>query len=328
MYTNVPDVHSMRELQRLVILWIEFTSEARKSIYEKSTFVSSGLISPTGFGRKPMTIPDNVAIALLLTIFAGLSTGIGSAIAYFIKKPKLTYLAFSLGLSAGVMIYISFVELLATAIVDVGEETAVLAFFIGILFIGFIDQFIPEEKNPHEFKGLEDEPADLKAQAASGSGDAHPPGIDHPLMRTGVFTALAIGIHNFPEGLATFGTALNNVQLGAFIALAVAIHNIPEGISVSMPIFYATNDRKLAFKYSFLSGVAEPIGAIVGFLVLLPLLSNDWVLPSLLSFVAGIMIYISLDELLPMAHNYGHGHLVISGTMLGMLIMAVSLLMI
>ena len=146
-------------------------------------------------------------------------------------------------------------------------------------------------------------------------------------MRSGHrVTALAIGIHNLPEGLATFGTALVDVRLGIFIAFAVAIHNIPEGISVSMPIYYATGDRKKAFKYSFLSGVAEPVGAMIGFLILLPFLT-DALLASLLGFVAGIMIYVSLDELLPMAHRYGHNHLVIAGVVAGMFIMAVSLLM-
>jgi len=281
-----------------------------------------------------MDIPANIWIAFALTIIAGLSTGIGSAIAYFIKKPKLTYLSFSLGFSAGVMIYISFVEMLAGAIEDIGDTSAVIGFFIGVLFIGIIDQFIPEEKNPHEFRGLEDEndrSPHLRHNTSSESGtgsDIVDGEIDRPLMRTGLFTALAIGIHNFPEGLATFGTALNDVALGAFIAFAVAIHNIPEGISVSMPIYYATNDKKLAFKYSFLSGVAEPVGAAMGFIILLPFISSGWLLPGLLAFVAGIMIYISLDELLPMAHNYGHSHMVITGTMMGMLIMAVSLLMI
>jgi len=283
-----------------------------------------------------LDIPANIGFALALTCIAGLSTGIGSTIAYFIKKPKLTYLSFSLGFSAGVMIYISFVEMLSSSVEEIGESSAVIAFFIGVLFIGIIDQFIPEEKNPHEFRGLEDNVELLmKVGHHASSTSYHENGIDEkkgeidkPLMRTGIFTALAIGIHNFPEGLATFGTALNDVSLGVFIAFAIAIHNIPEGISVSMPIYYATNDRKLAFKYSFMSGIAEPVGAIVGFIILLPFLSSGWLLPGLLAFVAGIMIYISLDELLPMAHNYGHSHMVITGTMLGMLIMAVSLLMI
>ena len=275
-----------------------------------------------------MTIPDNVLTALLLTTIAGLATGIGSIIAYFIRTPKLGYLSFSLGLSAGVMIYISFVELLPEAMTDIGDGAAVAAFFLGVVVIGVIDQFIPEEWNPHEFSGLDNGGGGSARTAVDQKPAGEPYAIDRPLMRTGLFTALAIAIHNFPEGMATFGVTLTDVRLGAFIALAIAIHNIPEGISVSMPIYYATGDRKLAFKYSFLSGLAEPLGAMTGFLILLPLLSHGWIIPSLLAFVAGIMIYISLDELLPMAHNYGRSHLVITGTMVGMAIMAVSLLMI
>jgi len=152
------------------------------------------------------------------------------------------------------------------------------------------------------------------------------PDVSHHLMRTSVMTALAIGIHNFPEGLATFASALDDVHVGTFIAIAIAIHNIPEGIAVSMPLYYATGNKNKAFVYSFLSGVSEPVGAIIGYLVLMPFLTPG-VLAGTLAFVAGIMIYISLDELLPMAHRYGHGHLVISGVMLGMLVMAVSLML-
>ena len=259
-----------------------------------------------------MDIPSrNITMALILTVLAGLSTGIGSAIAYFIRKPKIAYLTFSLGFSAGVMIYISFMELLPRAIETVTQIWGIAAFFIGIAFIGLIDMLIPEAENPHDYKGLNDTTLAR---------------VDESLMRTGVFTALAIGIHNFPEGLATFGTTLSDVKLGVFIAIAIAIHNIPEGISVSMPIFYATGNKNKAFFYSFLSGIAEPVGAFLGFLILLPFLSEH-LLASLLAFVAGIMIYVSLDALLPMAHRYGHGHIVISGIVSGMFIMAMSLLM-
>ena len=254
---------------------------------------------------------ENVGIALALTLVAGLSTGIGSAIAYFIRRPKIVYLSFSLGLSAGVMIYVSFVELLPGAIETVGEWLGVLFFFIGIGLIAVVDLLVPEPENPHNYGGL-DEPAS--------------PDAGHHLMRTGVMTALAIGIHNFPEGLATFASALSDVRLGVFIAIAIAIHNIPEGIAVSVPIYYATSNKNKAFFYSFLSGVSEPAGALLGFLVLMPFLTPV-VLAGTLAFVAGVMIYISLDELLPMAHRYGHGHLVIGGIVLGMLVMAVSLIM-
>lgn len=252
----------------------------------------------------------NVGIALGLTLIAGLSTGIGSAIAYFIKRPKIVYLAFALGLSGGVMIYISFMEMLPDAMEEMGDGWALLVFFIGIGIMALVDLVVPEPENPHNYADL-DEPT-----VAHGS---------HKLMRTGLFTALAIAVHNFPEGLATFAAALSDVKLGAFIAIAIAIHNIPEGIAVSVPIFYATKDKNKAFLYSFLSGVSEPAGALIGYLLLMPFLT-PMVLAGTLAFVAGVMIYIALDELLPTAHRYGHGHLVIGGIVLGMLIMAVSLL--
>jgi zinc transporter, ZIP family len=257
-----------------------------------------------------MDVSGNIGPAFVLTIIAGLSTGIGSAIAYFIRKPRMIYLSFSLGFSAGVMLYVSFVELLPMALENIGEILGIAAFFIGVIFIGIIDMIIPKEQNPHHYK-LSLEHVGVRKDTA--------------LMRAGLFTALAIGIHNFPEGLATFGAALSNIKLGVMIALAIAIHNIPEGISVSMPIFYATGDKKKAFIYSFFSGIAEPVGAAIGFLILLPFLT-DVVVASLMGFVAGIMVYISLDELLPMAHRYGHSHTVIIGIVIGMFIMALSLL--
>lgn len=258
-----------------------------------------------------MPMSENIGLALILTTIAGLSTGIGSTIAYFIKKPKMIYLSFSLGFSAGVMIYISFIELMPQATAGVGKICSSVAFFLGILFIGLIDMFIPEAENPHHFKAPSDV-ADVQR--------------DETLMRAGLFTALAVGIHNFPEGLAVLGTALSDVKLGIITAVAIAIHNIPEGIAVSVPILYATGDKNKAFTYSFLSGISEPVGAIIGFCILMPFLSEP-LLTSLLAFTAGIMVYISIDELLPMAHRYGHSHAVIFGVVLGMFIMAFGLLM-
>ena len=258
-----------------------------------------------------MSFDGDVGFALLLTVFAGLSTGIGSSIAYFIRKPKLSYLSFFLGFSAGVMLYVSFMELLPGALERLGAVFSIVAFFIGIAFIGVIDFFVPKEENPHHFSAVVD------VRQLRG---------DSSLMRLGILTALAIGIHNFPEGLATFGTALIDLKIGAVIAFAIAIHNIPEGIAVSIPIYYSTGDKKKAFTYSFLSGIAEPVGAVVGFLVLLPFLSDE-LLASLLAFVAGIMVFNSLDELLPVAKIYERGHTAIIGVVCGMFVMAVSLLM-
>ena len=246
----------------------------------------------------------NLTFAFMLTILAGLSTGIGSIIAYFIRKPKYSYLAVLLGFSAGVMIYISFAELLKGAIDEIGFKTANIYFFIGIVFIAIVDMLIP-----HSYI----------AEKAEGKK------VD--LMRAGTFMALGIAIHNFPEGLATFaGAATGDMRLGISIATAIAIHNIPEGISVSVPIFYATGSRRKAFIYSFGSGLAEPIGALIGYAILLPFLSQS-LISGLLALVAGIMVYISLDELLPLAHRYGGEHLALVGLLSGMAVMAISLWM-
>lgn len=267
----------------------------------------------------------NLSFALLLTGLAGLSTGIGSIIAFFIRTPKYSYLAVMLGFSAGVMVYISFTELLGTAIRDIGFVTANIAFFIGILFIAVIDVFVPHEYEEERSPSSQPSTAEAERQKKSGL----PPKLVVPskssLMRSGTLLALGIAIHNFPEGLVTFTcAATGDVAFGIMIAVAIAIHNIPEGIAVSVPIFYATGSRWRSFTYSFLSGIAEPVGALIGYVILLPFLSPA-LISAVIAAVAGIMIYISLDEILPLAHRYGKEHLVIVGVGAGMLVMAISL---
>lgn len=261
---------------------------------------------------------SNVLFAFGLTMIAGLSTGIGSCIAFFAKKTNTRFLAISLGFSAGVMIYVSMVEIFQKArvalAVPFGEKTGLLvtiiAFFGGMFLIALIDKLIPSDENPHEVKSVEQ----MKSL----------PDAKSRLMRTGLFTALAIGIHNFPEGLATFVSALQAPALAIPIVFAIAIHNIPEGIAVSVPIYYATGDKKKAFLYSFVSGLSEPVGALVGYLILLPIMS-DTVYGILFAAVAGIMVFISIDELLPSAQEYGEHHLSIYGMVGGMAVMALSL---
>lgn len=273
----------------------------------------------------------NILFAFSLTLFAGLSTGIGSAMAFFTKHTNTKFLSLSLGFSAGVMIYVSFMEILPTAhmtvLSDLNNKQAwwlvTTSFFAGVLLIGIIDKLIPSWENPHELKDIEemqDGEASMTAanRSANGSGKG--------LMRMGLFTALAIAIHNFPEGIATFTAALTDPKVGIPIAVAVAIHNIPEGIAVSVPVFFATGDRKKAFLYSFLSGLSEPAGAIIAYLILMPYLNNV-VFGAVFAAVAGIMVFISLDELLPAAQKYGRHHLSIYGLILGMMVMAISLLL-
>lgn len=269
---------------------------------------------------------SSLLLAFGITLFAGLATGIGSAVAYFAQRTNLSFLAISLGFSGGVMVYVSFTEILRKAediLVELhGAETGAWmtagGFFAGLLLMALIDWLVPEKANPHE-PTPRDELADYQTHH-----DARVP--QARLLRMGLFSALAIAIHNFPEGLATFLAALEDPSLGVAIGIAIAIHNIPEGISVSVPIFYATGDRKKAFGYSFLSGLSEPVGALVGYLIL-----STFLTPGVLGFtfalVAGIMVYISLDELLPTAREYGAGHQVLGGLLAGMAVMALSLLL-
>ena len=269
---------------------------------------------------------SNVAYALGLTLFAGLATGIGSAIALFARRTDRKFLSFSLGFSAGVMIYISLVELFQQARADIGllhgakmgDTIAALCLFGGILFAAAIDKLVPSGENPHEIKSIED----------MGQRPEGVPKRDSMsrLRRAGIVTALAVGLHNFPEGVATFMSALESPSLGLAIAVAIAIHNIPEGIAVSVPVFYATGSRRKAFWYSFLSGLSEPAGALLAWLLLMPFMSA-MLMSGIFAAVAGIMIYISFDELLPAAHEYGEHHTAIYGLISGMAVMAASLIL-
>jgi len=265
-----------------------------------------------------------IMFAFLLTLFAGLSTGVGSLIAFFAKKTNKKFLSVSLGFSAGVMIYVSLIEIFQKAQTslagELGEKwgawATVLAFFGGIGLIAIIDKVIPAEENPHETKGV----------LADSTGAEQKDEKSKHLMRMGAFTALAIAIHNFPEGLATFVSALQDPSIAIPIVVAIAIHNVPEGIAVSVPIYQATGSKKKAFLYSFASGLAEPVGAIIGWLLLMPIM-NDVIYGIIFAAVAGIMVFISVDELLPAAREYGEHHLSIYGLVAGMGVMAVSLLL-
>ena len=258
---------------------------------------------------------ETILIAFGLTLVAGLSTGIGSMLAFFTKRTNTKFLATSLGFSAGVMIYVSFMEMMPQAKLNliesfgdrIGTFYLLLAFFGGMGMITIIDFLIPEDKNPHEMHNVEE-----LSKKQTG------------LKKTGMLVALSIGIHNFPEGIATFTSALNSMEIALPITAAIAIHNIPEGIAVSVPIYQATGNKKKAFWLSFLSGMAEPVGALFGFLILLPFWTpaiNGFILAA----VSGIMVFISIDELLPSAQTYGEHHLSISGLVGGMVIMALSL---
>jgi ZIP family zinc transporter len=265
----------------------------------------------------------NYVFAFSLTLFAGLSTTFGVIFAFNKKIKKETLLPIGLGISAGVMIYVSFVEIIPKsfeALNSVYDQSTAnfyttLSFFLGIGVIALIDYLIPKKDNPHEYK------EDFKVDQATKDETKK-----HSLMRLGIFSAIAIALHNFPEGLATFIAALKQPELGISIAIAIAIHNIPEGISIAIPIYQATGSKKKAFWYTFFSGFAEPLGALIGYLLLNQFFS-DAMFGFLFAGVGGIMVYISLDELLPTAERFGKHHLAITGVIIGMIIMAISLLL-
>jgi len=275
----------------------------------------------------------------LLTLFAGLCTGIGGLMAQLSKGYNTKFLSVSLGFSAGVMIYVSFIEIIPKALDSLSalyaEETAymitIASFFGGIAVIGLVDAFVPSTYNPHEIK-------DPKATSGSmmlevdidNANPYHEPQEDphrsNQLLRLGLFSALAIAIHNFPEGLATFIASIEDTGLGISIAIAIAIHNIPEGVAIAVPVYYATKNRKKAFSYSLLAGLAEPLGAIIGYAVLYTIFTES-AFGIIFASVAGIMVYISLDELLPSAEKYGEHHMAMVGLISGMIVMALSLIL-
>lgn len=242
------------------------------------------------------------AFPIFLAFLAGISTVLGGLITFVIKKPKYCYLCVAFGFSAGAMIFISFTELLAQGIENTSFSYAILGFFGGVVLIYLIDVLIPHTYEEETYTKKE------------------------KIKRTSVLLVLGIAIHNFPEGIAVMFSSILNIKLGVLIALAVALHNIPEGIAVSMPIYYATRDRKKALYYAFLSGIAEPIAAILSLLFLHQFL-NKFILGIILSAVAGIMVFISFDELLPYVYKHRESrnqHLSILGLFIGMFIMALT----
>lgn len=256
---------------------------------------------------------ENMGTALLLTTLAGLATTVGSVLGIVVRRPGRKLLGITLGFSAGVMILVSFVELLpnGTQALEAvkganGFLHANLAFVGGVIAFFLLDLLVP-----HDYEGDHDHPKRMEGGK---------------LERTGILTALGIGLHNFPEGIITFVGTLQDVRLGVALATAIALHNIPEGLAISAPVYAATGSRRKAFLWSFLSGVSEPVGALLAAVVLMPFLS-DAVMGYTLAAVAGVMVAISLDELIPAAKALSDDHLPLLGVTLGMLVMALSLWM-
>jgi len=248
-------------------------------------------------------VEGSILAALALTLFAGLATGIGSIVAYFIPRPDMRALSLSLGFAAGVMIYVGFVDLFCSAKLVIGFGYANIFFLLGLLIIYLLDQAIPHIH-------------------IDGQVDAH---CDR-LYKSGIMTTIGIALHNLPEGMTVALVSLADLRLGVPVAIAIAIHNIPEGLAFSIPLYCATSDRKKSCLLSFAAGMTEPLGAILAVVLLYPFLS-DWLLAASSAMVAGIMVFISLDELIPVANRYGSEHLTNLGIIAGFLVMMAGLIL-
>jgi len=246
--------------------------------------------------------------ALLFSLAAGLSTLLGALVIVFTKKKSEKLVTVSLGFAGGVMVSVSFWDMLPEAVHALGNEKigtllAVAFLIVGVLLAAGLDRLVPHKEEP--------------AAGESGTGSR-----SH-LFRMGFVSMLAIGLHNFPEGIATFMAGFENAALGISIAVAIAMHNIPEGISVAMPIYFATGDRKKALKYAFLSGISEPLGALLAFLVLQPIIT-DFLMGAVFAVLAGIMLYIAIEELIPSSRQYGHTKEALIATFAGICLMPLS----
>ncbi len=244
---------------------------------------------------------SNITIAFILTFIAGISTMIGSLLIFF-KDRRGVVLKYSLSFAAGVMICVSVIDLIPESIELLFNEnknkTFILTFvfiIVGMIVSFMIDKLIPENENQKENK----------------------------LFKVGIFSMIAIILHNIPEGIATFLSSATNIKLGIALTLAIALHNIPEGISISVPIFKATKSRKKALIYTFISGMSEPFGAILAYLLLAPII-NDTIMGILLALIAGIMIHIGALKLLPTALKYKEKKKTICFLIIGIFFMYIS----
>ncbi len=276
---------------------------------------------------------SDVVIALLMSLIAGLATGIGACAAFFAKSTNKKFLCGALGFSSGVMLYVAMIEIFGNAVSSateysgeaVGGWIVIGSFFGGIILIAAIENLIPSIETQCKKRG-DDGDRIAGSELINGAAGDSVSAERSRLMRMGVVTALALAIHNFPEGLATFVSALNDPELAVPVVVAISIHNIPEGIAVSVPMYQATGSRVKAFIFSFLSGLAEPVGALLGWLILMPFM-NELVFGIIFAVVAGIMVYIAIAELLPSAREYGSGGLTTFGVVIGMAVMAISIML-
>lgn len=238
--------------------------------------------------------------AFILSSLAGFSTLIGFLF-IFVKKDLNRVVSSALGFASGVMFTISIVDLLPNSYLLIIQKYSIIysiflsltGFLIGIILSSIVDKKI-ENKSNNSIK----------------------------LYKLGLITMLVIIIHNIPEGIATYITTTNNSKLGIVLTLAIALHNIPEGISISIPIYYSTNSKFKSFIYTLISGISEPLGALICYLFLYKYISNT-ILGVIYACIAGMMINISINELYNEAKKYNKKNTILF-VLIGSIIMIIN----
>lgn len=280
-----------------------------------------------------------VLVAFAITFAAGMATVLGSLLVIWAQRTNTRLLAFGLAFSGGAMVYVSLVEIFVkanesfakTADAQTAYMYATLFFFAGVAILFAIDRFVP---NPHT--GLDEKQVRSAAldaapnnggEAPAAFSDGQPPTKQNAaLARIALLAAMAITLHNLPEGLATFFATLDNPTVGLSLAIAIAVHNIPEGVSIAIPVYYASGSKTKAVAATAISGLAEPVGALIGYIALASFLS-PFVFGAVFAVIAGAMVFLALDELLPAARVYTRGHETVYGMLAGMGAIAMSLIL-
>ena len=237
----------------------------------------------------------NIYYAFLLTFISGISTIIGYLFIY-IKGNRVGVICKSLGFASGVMITISLIDLLPNSyqlIIDKYNVIYTIIIMFLCLLIGSSISLIVNKR--------------IQSREVN------------KLYKIGIISAIIIVLHNIPEGIITYITASNNIKLGLALSLAITLHNIPEGISISIPIYYSTNSRFKAFIYTFISGISEPLGAVISYLFLSKYI-NNFILGIIYSIIAGMMLNIGYGELYKEAIQYNKKNAIIYSIIGGFLI--------
>lgn len=242
----------------------------------------------------------NDLFPLLLSFIAGISTVLGSFFILFKIKKVGEFVVFSLSFSLGIMTLISFFDLIPSSYPVIINNYGILygiIIFVLIFLLGY-----------QSIKLINDRIKDN----------------DSSLYKIGILSMISLVLHNFPEGIAVFIGALSNTSIGIKLCIAIMLHNIPEGIAISVPLYYSGVEKKRVFVYTLLSGLSEPIGALLAYFILKNFI-NELFLSMVLVFVSGLMISLALNDILKEVKKYNKIKYMIYGLFVSIILFGITL---